>query len=484
MQAHFSQKLKSSRRRWLTTLSLWLALIASPAAELTIDFSQTNGLIRPLHGVNLGPLCYRGMVDLSAYHRELGVPLTRLHDVVWVNYDAVDVSTIFRDFRNDPASPDNYDFAATDDYIAAVVKTGSSVVYRLGESIEHTPRKYRVHPPKDFSKWADICCAVIRHYNEGWAGGFHYDIRYWEIWNEPENQPAMWTGTDDQYFELYEVAAKAIKAHWPNLKVGGPSLGYTGEFKDRQFKPGDFLVRFLTRCRDRQVSLDFFSWHGYTSEPSDYARRARALRQVLDAHGFQKTESHLNEWNYLPNEDWRPMMKEGQGVTRERWSAEMGGPKGAAFASWTLISLQDAPVDAANFYTAEVQMFGMFSLNGVPRKNYYAFKAFRGLLDTPRRVRTPPCDAGHVAVCAGLDSANARATILLSNFNAPDSETDLVLRGLPWRAQACFELYLVDASHDLQLVRKGTLQTDERLELDELKAPSVALLKLSPMPRQ
>jgi hypothetical protein len=31
-----------------------------------VNFSKTNDLIRPLHGVNLGPLCYRGMVDLSA----------------------------------------------------------------------------------------------------------------------------------------------------------------------------------------------------------------------------------------------------------------------------------------------------------------------------------------------------------------------------------------------------------------------------------
>ena len=204
-QGQFSLTRRASKQRLLSLLSLVFAVAVSAAAELTVDFSQTNGVIRPLHGVNLGPLCYRGMVDLSAYHRELGVPLTRLHDVVWVNYDAVDISSIFRDFRNDPALPDSYEFAATDDYITAVVKTGSSVLYRLGESIEHTPRKYRVHPPKDFGKWADICCGIIRHYNEGWADGFRYNIRYWEVWNEPENQPAMWTGTDDQYFELYEV---------------------------------------------------------------------------------------------------------------------------------------------------------------------------------------------------------------------------------------------------------------------------------------
>ena len=83
-----------TQKRILSLLGLLLTIPAF-AAKLTVDFSKTNGVIRPLHGVNLGPLCYRGMVDLSAYHRELALPLTRLHDVVWVNYDAVDISTIF-----------------------------------------------------------------------------------------------------------------------------------------------------------------------------------------------------------------------------------------------------------------------------------------------------------------------------------------------------------------------------------------------------
>ena len=103
IQEQFTPNRGASEYQLLSSLSLVFAVVVSGAAELTVDFSQTNGVIRPLHGVNMGPLCYRGMVDLSAYHRELGVPLTRLHDVVWVNYDAVDISTIFRDFRNDPA---------------------------------------------------------------------------------------------------------------------------------------------------------------------------------------------------------------------------------------------------------------------------------------------------------------------------------------------------------------------------------------------
>ena len=461
-----------------------LGLLAVPAAlvagEFTIDFSKPNGLIRPLHGVNMGPLCYRGMVDLTDFHRQLKLPLTRLHDVVWVNYDAVDVSTIFREFRNDPTRSDSYDFAATDDYIASIVKTGSPIIYRLGESIEHTARKYRVHPPQDFGKWADVCLHIIDHYNEGWADGFRHNIRYWEIWNEPENQPAMWTGSDEEYFQLYEVTAKAIKERWPDLKVGGPSLGYTGEFEGDGFKPGEFLLRFLRRCREHHVPLDFFSWHRYAKDPSELARLAAAIRRVLDDEGFAKTESHLNEWNYLPNDDWRPLMKEGQGLLREQCAAEMTGPKGAAYAAWALMSLQDAPLDAANFYTAEIQMFGMFNIHGTPHKNFYAFKAFRTLIDTPRRVKTPPCQAGAIALCAGLDEGNTHAAVLLSNFNTQDGDTGLTPSQLPWSGPTKYDLYVVDADRDLQLAGQGTLGPNGRLQINELKPPAVVLVNLSP----
>jgi hypothetical protein len=262
--------------------------------------------------------------------------------------------------------------------------------------------------------------------------------------------------------------------------VGGPSLGHTGDFQSDRFQAGDFLRRFLRHCRDRQVPLDFFSWHRYAGDPSDFARRAQAVRGLLDEYGFTNTESHLNEWNYLPNEDWRPMMREGQGQERERWSTALRGPKGAAFAAWTLISLQDAPVDMANYYTAEIQMFGLFNLNGVPQKTYYAFKAFRDLLDTPRRIATPPCTAGQVAVCAGLNAAHTRAAVLLSSFHPAEHPPEVTVRQLPWGGPAEFELYVVDAGQDHQVARRGTLGADGRLALSGLASPFVALLKLYP----
>ena len=87
-------------------------------------------------------------------------------------------------------------------------------------SIEWGSKKYSSVVPPDLHKWAQICEHIVRHYNEGWNNGFHYGIEYWEIWNEPEN-PSMWQGTKEQFFELYRVAANHLKSTFPQLKVGG-----------------------------------------------------------------------------------------------------------------------------------------------------------------------------------------------------------------------------------------------------------------------
>ena len=35
-------------------------------------------------------------------------------------------------------------------------------------------------------KWANVCKHIVMHYNAGWANGFYYNIKNWEVWNEPE----------------------------------------------------------------------------------------------------------------------------------------------------------------------------------------------------------------------------------------------------------------------------------------------------------
>ncbi|MFT4548359.1 MAG: xylan 1,4-beta-xylosidase [Verrucomicrobiales bacterium] len=455
-----------------------ICLTTGSAGEFEIDCAKPIGTIRPLHGGNCGPLQYGGVLDFSKQFKELGAPLIRLHDCHWPNPDVVDIHTVFPDADADPSLPENYDFRRTDAYIDGIVKTGSGLVYRLGESIEHTPERRHVHPPKDPEKWAASCVGIIRHYNEGWARGFNHDIRYWEIWNEPENRPAMWSGTDEQYFKLYGATAKAIKARWPDLKVGGPSLGYTGKITEGRFEPGEFLTKFLAHCRDHELPLDFFSWHLYTSDPSECVVRAKGIRAELGKHGFEKTELHLNEWNFLPESDWAPMMAAAQGRQRADWFKRIHDAEGAAFTASVLTNLQDSPVDVANYYSFTHHGFGVFNTEGVAHKPFYSLLAFRRLLECPHRVAVTT--TAEFTALAGLNLEKTELRVLLGNTGCQDRSIKLTTANLPWQGPTRYEVAVVDANKNLVIASSGSW--DRTLELGEvLAAPSVGLLRLWPV---
>ena len=182
--------------------------------KLFADFNNVVGKIKPMHCGNGGPRVGGRTLPLNFTNEfmEMGIPYTRLHDIEYpygLN-QFVDVHCIFPDFDADVNDPASYNFKPTDDYLNAIVNAGCKVFYRLGESIDHFPKPLYIHPPKSAKKWAEICEHIIMHYNEGWADGFNMGIEYWEIWNEPDNRK-MWTGTPEEFFELYSVTANHLK---------------------------------------------------------------------------------------------------------------------------------------------------------------------------------------------------------------------------------------------------------------------------------
>ncbi len=448
--------------------------------RIMVDFSASQGELRALHGINKGPLAANGLVDLTDAQKRLRVPSTRLHDCHYPNPDVVDIHAVFPNPEADPALPANYDFRATDEYIAAVRATGAEVIYRLGESIEHQTVKRHVHPPRDPARWAAVCAGIVRHYNEGWAGGFRYGIRCWEIWNEPENRPVMWTGTDAQFLELYRVTARRLRAEFPGIKIGGPGFGYYGKFDGTDLQPSEFCAAFLDLCRRESLPLDFFSWHCYTDNPAELAARARAVRRVLDARGYTSTESHLNEWNFLPGNSWALLSRKAAPETRQRAAEQMAGAAGGAFLAASLIELQEAPVDMCNFYHGETGVFGLFTEVGAPTRNYYALLAFAEMLDTPRRVRATGAVPGKLALAAGTGTENTKAAVLVANL-AGGEDFRLAFAHLPWADATTVEVRIVDGQRALEpLAVQGLAAPDLTLKLPP---PAVALVTLRPQPR-
>jgi hypothetical protein len=435
----------------------------SQRISFTVDLATLLPNIRPLHGVNNGPIAFGGLVDLSAFHRELRIPFVRLHDPQWPNPAVVDIPTIFPRFEADPADPASYYFARTDDYIASIIATGAQIIYRLGTSIEHTARKYHTHPPADFDKWADICLHIIRHYNEGWAEGFRHGIRYWEIWNEPEIGAPMWSGTLKEYLRLYAITARAIKAHDSALKVGGPAAAYP---------LGPFLEQFLAWCNAERLPLDFCTWHTYTADPHELKSRSEHVRSLLDRYGYLESESHLNEWNY------RFTFK---GLEdRRRSYEEMQGTPGASFVAATLMLLQDSPIDVANYYTGDTSWFGLFDPYGVPRKTYYAFKAFVRLLETPQRVSCVllPSDEKVVA-CAAMSEDGKLLRVLISNWDSAPKTLRLTPYNTPFVGSVEMRTFAVDSEHDFVQIEEHVLATEDLAFDASLPAYSIRLIELS-----
>ncbi len=405
---------------------------------IDVDFAAPMPPIRALHGINFGPR-YEQTGDLSDRFRAAGFPSFRLHDCPFVCRDTVDIHSLFPLQHLDERDPANWIFGPTDDYISAIKALGGDIIFRLGPTIEHQQPKYFIHPPADFDKWARICCGIIRHYNEGWANGFHHGIVHWEIWNEPWH-PAMWTGTPEQYYRLYEVSSKAIRKEFGHLKIGG------ADTLDREY-----AGNFLAHCRKHDCPMDFFCWHLYARTPKEIVDSARDAKRLVEDYGYGRAELNLNEWNWFPEEDWGWMM--GDPDRTRRFHERISSAASAAFAAASLSFLQDEQMDMANWYAPFMGRWGMFDVFGRPMKPYYAFVAFNSMLQTPRRVKAVGgnLDAG-LAVLAGLDPEQRSARVLISNFADPAaSRVRLTLRNLPqgsWRG----EVLLLDDAMDLQPV--------------------------------
>jgi hypothetical protein len=439
--------------------------------ELVVDFSKSAGKIRPLNGVNNGPFVDGNhTADMNARHKEAAFPSVRLHDCHWPNPNVVDIPSIFPLFHADADDPKNYVFGPTDKYLAPIADRGAEIVYRLGVSIEHTTR-YHTQPPPDYKKWAKICVNVIKHYNDGWADGKHYGIKTFEIWNEPDIGPRMWTGTQQQYFDLYRTAVTAIKVYNPELKVGGQV----------SFVKGSYTRPFMAYCRDQRLPLDFFSWHRYSDTPTDLMDDARLVRSLLDEYGFKSAESLCTEW--------RPMI---EGFDKVSW--KQGTPAGsvraafarnrnhesAAFAASALMQMQDVPIDRAHYYTADDSPWSMFDEFGEPGKVFFAFKAFNMFLQTTNRVAVTGAPGGDgVTACCGLADDGKSAGLLLSNYRGKPADLQISLKNFPLAGDLKVERFIVDEAYDCTPLDPLSLEGRNRTLRLSLPPATVIFVRLS-----
>ena len=409
------------------------------AVKMNIDFEHIIGAIKPMHSVGQPP--WEGISDKYLHYlKEANIPYSRLHDMggAYGGSVYVDIPNIFRNFEADAEDADSYDFAFTDILISAMMKHDCEPIYRLGVTIEnyHAVKAYRTAPPADYQKWATICEHVIRHYTEGWADGFHYPITYWEIWNEPDNGTApeknpMWSGTTEEFYELYNVTAKHLKACFGDkIKVGGfGSCGFYGIFENSPLMKrelGDYCLEFFTGfleyIKEHNAPMDFFSWHSYDSVENTVAM-AQYLEKTLDEYGYGEVENHLNEWN---NANGRQ---------------NLGTSRASAGVAAMMCAMQDTKTYMLCYYDARMRAGaygGMFNANTTePYCTYYPFVCFGEMYALGKQAA---CDWEQEGLYATAATDGARKAVMIANISgdAVTVQTNL---------EKDMRVYVIDAAH-------------------------------------
>ncbi len=445
--------------------------------NVTVDISKKIGKMKPMHSTNNGPV-YKFAADqrvtnLEAFQRA-GIPYARNHDAAFnATYGGehiVDVNFIFTNFDADPYDPASYDFVLTDEYLRVIELSGAKVFYRLGSKIEHWPKKYNTLPPRDFKKWAVICEHIIKHYCYGWADGYHMDIQYWEIWNEPDldsddsKNKRCWGGVAKEFYELFKITLEHLKTTFPELKIGGPAIAHVGD--------GKWLQGLLDTLGD--IKPDFVSWHVYGSTIEKMRRQIRFVREILDKNGLTECESILNEWNYVrgwESDDWLYSLR------------QMKNEKGAAFIAATMLMSQSEPLDNLMYYDARPGgMNGMFCTDMVSiiLKGYYPFYMFNQLYVNTAQVASEVDADSDVWVCAasGTDTA-----AMLTYYNDDDNaaakkDVKVTFKNVTSKNGVRVEYYINDKDNDCKLIREEIFTAEEFSAYITMPLHSTYLIKI------
>lgn len=212
---------------------------------------------------------------LSIAKDELGATMVRSHAIY---HDDLEV------FSWKQGNPE-YNFTKVDAIFDKIMELGlrpvvelSFMPYDLAADPSATVFDYRgiISPPSDWSKWAELNFELGKHL----VGRYGIDeVSQWafEVWNEP-NLDVFWTGSQKDYFQLYDLAAIAIKEVDSRLIVGGPATA-----------AGEWLYAFVAHVVDNAIPLDFLSTHTYGNVPLD-------ARPILAKYNLERLKIWWTEW--------------------------------------------------------------------------------------------------------------------------------------------------------------------------------------------
>lgn len=400
--------------------------------------------------VNNGPGPYNAPNNNIRQFQELGCDYVRSHDYFF----AFDHHAIFPDTARNPLDPAAYNFRTTDSVVSAIISAGGKIFYRFGESYETVP--IYNSPPANSEKWAQVCVQIIKHYNDGWHHGFHYGLDYFEIWNEPDI-PQFWSGTPGEYAHLYSVTSSKIKNYDTLLKVGGPAV--SNIFNEK------FINTFLDSVQQRQLPLDFFSYHVYYYPNPYYFKYANDYaRNMLNRRNLTGVELINSEWNiYMYDFDVFSMRVCNDAIN----------------ASSTLSAFNyfnETDIGKAFRYNLASYYFGLLNDDGSWRYGGLAYRTYSRLTELDRRLRTAGSDSMGTTVMAGKTLNGDMMQVVVADNSSSAAGYHLNILELPVITGNIYpyydyEIYRMDENNMYYQAGSGSVDMMNPTITQRVKAP-------------
>ena len=282
--------------------------------------------------------------------------------------------------------------------------------------------------PKSLDAWSDYIRRFIRFLLDRY-GEKEVETWYFEVWNEPDLS-CFFSGTQKDYFKLYEATARAVKDVDPYLRVGGPS---TSACK--------WLPEFLQFCEENGVPCDFVSTHHYPGDAFGNFINFQNIKHMFAAsrdavkNGKPLSEAMTNMF-FLPEDAKR--WSKGTLAKMDREAKRQVGDKPLLITEWNSMAVFGSPVhdekysaafavktcldlkhlcDGYMFWCCSdlfeeqfmlprpfVGSYGIVSNDGIPKPNFWGFKMLSKLY--PSRLSLP--DTGKLDCGAFTDGENVQ----------------------------------------------------------------------------
>ena len=255
-----------------------------PAVTVKWDKKTPNHATPTLQAV-VNPMLRRGSPIHDASMAALrGIGADYVRYAFWFPYPKLVVAEL----RPPTASETFWDFqymdAIVEDFLAA--SNGHPAVWSFSTAPEwlYTTAQPVVYPDdpnqvfwnysqgsdvKDVKALADYYARLAAWYTQGGftdelgkfhASGHHYDIRYWEVFNEIDWEHES---TPEQYVERYDAIVEAVRKVAPQMKFVGPALSDAPR--------GARMFEYFLDPKNHKpgIPLDYISFHVYAAPGAD-----------------------------------------------------------------------------------------------------------------------------------------------------------------------------------------------------------------------